>query len=93
MNWRAVKAIVRKDLKAVFRSKGVVLPLILVPLIMLVLMPGLAAIGPALDVEGAELSDILVLTESMPASLQAELAGLETAQVWVVVMIIYQHTT
>ena len=46
MNWRAMRAVVAKDLTAVRRSKGVVLPMLLVPTLLLIVLPlviGLAA--------------------------------------------------
>ena len=53
INWSAVNAIMRRDLSAVGRSKAMVLPMLLVPVLMLVLLPmsvGLAANGNSLDV-------------------------------------------
>lgn len=53
VNWDAVRAIVRRDLTAVLRSKAVMLPMLLVPLLMLVLLPmsvALAAGGRQFDV-------------------------------------------
>ncbi|HWJ98910.1 MAG TPA: ABC transporter permease subunit [Acidimicrobiales bacterium] len=52
IDWSAVRSIVRRDLKAAGRSKAMVLPMLLVPLLMLVLLPmsvGLAAQGDRLD--------------------------------------------
>jgi len=52
IDWGAVRSIVRRNLAAVRRSKAVVLPMLLVPLLMLVLLPmsvGLAANGDSLD--------------------------------------------
>ena len=46
MNWRAIRALMRKDLLAVRRSPIVLLPLIIVPIILIVVIPaglGLAA--------------------------------------------------
>ena len=39
MNTRAIKAIVRKDLKVALQNKGVVLPMIILPLILFVIFP------------------------------------------------------
>ncbi len=53
VNWDAVRAIVRRDFAAVARSKAVMLPMLLVPLLMLVLLPlsvALAARGSSWDV-------------------------------------------
>lgn len=44
MNTRAMWAIIRKDLKVVLQSKSVLIPLIMVPLILLVLMPGVGGL-------------------------------------------------
>lgn len=55
INWQVVRAIMRKDLTAVRRSKAVVLPMLLVPALMLVVLPliiGLAARVPeTVDIE------------------------------------------
>jgi ABC-type Na+ efflux pump permease subunit len=44
MNQRAMRAIIRKDLKVVLQSKAVLIPLIMVPLLILVIMPGIGGI-------------------------------------------------
>jgi ABC-type Na+ efflux pump permease subunit len=44
MNYRAMRAIIRKDLKVVLQSKAVLIPLIVVPFIILVLMPGIGGV-------------------------------------------------
>jgi ABC-type Na+ efflux pump permease subunit len=44
MNRRAMKAIVRKDLKVVWRSRAVLVPLIIVPLILLVILPAVGGL-------------------------------------------------
>jgi ABC-type Na+ efflux pump permease subunit len=52
IDWRAVRSIMRRDLSAAGRSKAMVLPMLLVPLLMLVLLPmsvGLAARSDRLD--------------------------------------------
>jgi len=53
IDWSAVRAIMRRDLTAVGRSKAVVLPMLLVPLLLLVLLPmsvAIAARGATWDV-------------------------------------------
>lgn len=90
MNTRAIKAIIRKDLKVVVQSKGVLIPLIVVPALMLVLLPGLAALAPLLEaVPGSTTSDLQALLVQMPASLQTELAGYTMAQRIVVLAVVY----
>ena len=49
VNERAIRAIVRKDLKVVSQAKGVMIPLIILPLVMFVVLPGLAAFIPMLS--------------------------------------------
>lgn len=44
MNKRAMWAIIRKDLKVVLQSKAVLIPLIMVPLILLVILPGVGGL-------------------------------------------------
>ena len=53
MNWRAIKAIVRKDLKVVAQNRGVAIPLVVVPMLILIALPGMAALSgrPALRVQ------------------------------------------
>lgn len=53
-DWTAVKAVLGRDLGAVRRSKAVVLPMLVVPVVLLVMLPmsiGLAANGRSLRVE------------------------------------------
>ena len=57
MNARAIRAVIRKDLFAVVRSKAVLIPLILVPLLMLVIMPALMVfVGRAAPSSSATIS-------------------------------------
>jgi len=88
VNRGAISAIVWKDLLVVRRSRMMMLPLILVPSILLVLLPGLAALSPGLLPE-AELAEILRLMEGAPAALQEELAALGPEQQAVMLMLGY----
>jgi ABC-2 type transport system permease protein len=47
MNTRAIQAIVRKDLKVAVQNKGVVLPMIILPLILFVAFPWIMAYAPS----------------------------------------------
>ena len=49
MNWRAVRAVIRKDLKVVLQNKGVSIPMLVIPLIVLVVLPSMAAFVPLLQ--------------------------------------------
>ena len=48
MNARAMLAIVRKDLKVVSQNKGVIIPIILLPLILFVILPWIVTLMPLL---------------------------------------------
>jgi ABC-2 type transport system permease protein len=90
VNWRAVRAVVRKDLKVVLQNKGVSVPMIVVPLVILVALPALAAFAPALQsMPGTPFAGLDNFIESMPAGLRVELAGLDEAQTMVVLVLVY----
>jgi ABC-type Na+ efflux pump permease subunit len=81
MNTAAVKALVKKDLRVVFRSKAVLLPMIIVPALMLVLVP--AGIGIAFSfvpIDKLDPEDFDTFLKSMPPSMLAEIEGLDERQ-------------
>ena len=47
MNTRAILAIVRKDLKVAVQNKGVVLPIVILPLVLFVIVPWVMAYASA----------------------------------------------
>ena len=74
MNWRAVWAIVRKDLKTVRQNRMIFLPMLLVPLLFLVVMPAgavlLASNGDAIaDFQ----QDAAMFFANLPPGIQTEL--------------------
>ena len=90
VNWRAVRAIIRKDLKVVLQNKGVSVPMMVVPLIILVALPALAAFAPSLQsVPGTPFAGLDNFIEGMPGGLRAELAGLNEAQTMIVLILVY----
>jgi ABC-type Na+ efflux pump permease subunit len=90
MNTRAIKAIVRKDLKVISTRKGVMIPIIVVPLVILILLPTLAAFAPALESLGAApISGLDSFMENMPSGLRDRLAGYTQAQRIIVLMLVY----
>jgi len=90
MNWRSIRAIVRKDLRVVFQNKGVSIPLIVLPVLVLGVMPGLAALVPRFqDLPGAGLTEIGDFVQRLPSGLRAELAGYNEAQTLIVVLLVY----
>lgn len=90
MNRRAIRAIAAKDLRVVLQSRMVLIPIILLPLIMLVLLPGGMALAPsALGGTTEALSDLDRMLEGMPSSMQAELASYNPSQRIIALMILY----
>jgi ABC-2 type transport system permease protein len=90
MNWRAIRAIVRKDLKVVFQNKGVMIPLIVVPGLLMVLLPAATALIPLFEKDlSSSLREFETFLASMPAGLRGELAGLDEGQTLVVLLLVY----
>lgn len=90
MNLRAMTTIMRRDIKVVMQSKAVMIPLIVVPVMMLVILPGLAALVPLLEsTGGSATSDLEMMLAQMPTELQAQLAGYTLAQSIVVLAVVY----
>jgi hypothetical protein len=90
VNWRAIKAIVRKDLKVVLQNKGVSIPLIVVPVAILVALPALSAFVPSLQaMPGMPFAGLDNFIQRMPPGLQAALAGYDEAQTMIVLVLVY----
>lgn len=91
MNWRAIQAIVRRDLLIVMRSKGVLLPLILMPILVTVVLPGfIGGLAPMLaEMPGSSMSDISTFLETMPAAMQEKFSGYNETQTMVVLVLTY----
>lgn len=90
MNWRAIYAIVRKDIKVVLQNKGAMVGIILVPLILFVGLPWLAALMPSMaNVAGTSVDELDELITQMPAGLQQELAGYDLSQKTIIFFLVY----
>ena len=90
MNTRAILAIVRKDLKVAVQNKGVLLPMIILPLILFVAMPWLMAYGPDLArATNTSFSNMDDLLRHMPAGLLHELSGYTHDQQLIVFILMY----
>lgn len=90
LNWRAIRAIVRKDLQIVFQNKGVSIPIIVLPLIILIILPLLALAAPQLeDMAASPLDDLKGFIDNMPGNLKANLEGLNDAQTMVYLALVY----
>ena len=93
MNARAISAIVRKDLKVVSQNKGVMLPIILLPLIMFVILPWVVTLMPFLgNIFGITVDDLDMFQDligRMGAGVQQELAGYDQYQVAIIYFLVY----
>lgn len=90
MKMRAVSAIVRKDLKVVLQNKGVILPIIIVPMVLFVVLPVMAAFAPSyINLAGTSFNQLDELLVRMPDGLQAELAGYNFEQKTIVFFLVY----
>ena len=90
MNTRAIVAIARKDLKVALQNKGVVLPIIILPLILFVVFPWIMAYAPSLAANsGTSVNNIDQLLERMPSGLLNELSGYTHDQQMVVFSLVY----
>lgn len=92
MNWRAIGAVIRRDLMIVFRSKMVLIPLIIVPLIIQVLLPGGLALGITYFPSSSgsnDLEDLQTMFRAIPGDLKAELDQLNEQQMILVLMTVY----
>jgi ABC-2 type transport system permease protein len=90
MNWRAISAIIRKDLKVVIQNKGVSIPIVVVPLVLFVFIPWIGTLAPKMfDVGGTSMTELNTLVEKMPSGLQHELSGYTPEQQAMVFFIVY----
>lgn len=92
MNWRAISAITRKDLKVVSKSKAVLYPLILVPIILMVFIPAL--MGFILQDEATVeefTAEAQGFFDNLPEGIRSEIDGYEsTNQQVLYLVIVYQ---
>ncbi len=90
MNTRAILAIVRKDLKVALQNKGVVLPIVILPLILFVAFPWIMTYVSSLTgTSGASMSNVDELLKRMPSGLLNELSGYNQEQQMIVFSLVY----
>jgi ABC-type Na+ efflux pump permease subunit len=90
MNTRAITAIGRKDLKVAMQNKGVVLPIIILPLILFIIFPWIMAYAPQMAAaSGAPVNNIDELLKRMPDGLLNELSGYNEEQQMIVFSLMY----
>ncbi len=89
LNVRRVNLIVRRDLKIIATSKTVILTMIAVPLMLVVLLPGILGYFIPEMARAGDLSEIQQFLEMMPAPMQSGLAGLDEIQMMTVALLVY----
>lgn len=90
LNWRAIRTLIAKDWRVIARSKIVLLPMIILPVILLVLLP--AGLGLAAGLAPEELagdSDLNAMLEAVPASVRQQLGGLNKSSYMAAIMLVY----
>jgi ABC-type Na+ efflux pump permease subunit len=90
MNTRAILAIVRKDLQVALQNKGVILPIIIVPLVMFVILPLMVSFVPQMvNVGGQSMNNVDELLKRMPSGLLRELAPYTPEQQPIIFFLVY----
>ncbi len=88
MNWRAVGALARKDLKEVRLNKVAWIPAAVVPMVIILLLPLACILAPTLITPATASSPgaggVQTLTSLVPTTMVTELHGLNDAQRWIV---------
>lgn len=92
MNWRAIFALVRKDLHIVRQSKAVMIPIVIVPVVLLIVIPvfmSLLLSNESLTEDFAGEMDLFL--DNMPESIRLEIEPFETqAQQLLYLALVYQ---
>ena len=87
MNWRAIRAIMRKDLRQVMQNRMVWLPMIILPLVIQNVLPLVMVFLPTITSSlDAEFDDLRPLLDGLPGPIRATLAGLTTAKQWIILV-------
>lgn len=89
MNTRAIFAIVRKDLKVAVQNKGVILPIIILPLILFIAFPWFMAYAPSLAEKTGTSNNMGQILARMPPALLNELSGYNEEQQLIVFTLVY----
>lgn len=90
MNWGAVWAIARKDAVVALRTRAVVLPLIIVPLVLMVGVPVLVGLISGMAAQfDVPSSDMAELANALPPGFGAQYAGLGEVQIGYIYFILY----
>ena len=92
LNWRAITAIIRKDLRVALQSKSVTLPMIIIPLLLVVLMPALTTIGISFAGSlASDPADLMELVAIMPPEVRQQFGDYDLTQVAVLFVLRYMY--
>jgi len=91
VNWRAIRAIVLRDLRLVARAKAVMVPLIIVPVMFFVLFPALAVIG--VRAGGDAIDELRPLLDVLPPEITRTLGPGPLERQILVYLLEYQFAT
>ena len=90
MRFQKAKLVFRKDWREIKRSWQVILPIVIVPLIISVVLPGILTIIASVPfMSGTQSGDFEALIQNLPGAVQEQLAGMTEIQVMVYVMGVY----
>lgn len=92
MNWRAIFALMQKDLFIVRQSKAVMIPIIIVPVLLIVILPMSASLLLSDEAMMADFtSEMNLFFDNLPASIRAEIEPYETeTQQALYLLLVYQ---
>jgi ABC-type Na+ efflux pump permease subunit len=87
VNWRTLLTLALRDLRVVTRSKAVMLPMLIVPLLFVIAIPaGVGLLAPQLAASG-EVEDLTRFLEMMPTAMREQFADYDEAQLLIVVIL------
>jgi len=92
MNTRFLRAIVRKDLLTMLQNRGVWLPIVILPVILLVIMPLALILAPTavnVNMPGSMMQQLDLFMRNMPDTLRQQVAGLTPQQTYVLLFTVY----
>ncbi len=92
MNWPAIFAVVHKDVMVISRTRGVIIPLLVVPIFITVIVPAVFAALPQIAQNIGVLEPPAELRQwiaQLPASFQLEMAQYNHTQLLIVITAVY----
>ncbi len=90
MNWRAINAVMRKDLRVVLKNPSVVLPIALLPALLLGVLPLLAGLLlRTVDLNDPSMRDFQDMLRMIPPQLMAEFGELDEIGRLLVYVLVY----